>query len=75
MTAEYRWEAGWLLDPALFVDAGKVAARRGDLDLSDLEASYGIGFRFHTTNRFILRLDLAKSREDFIPFLRFDHVF
>ena len=74
-TAEYRWEAWWLLDPALFVDAGKVAARRSDLDLSDLEASYGIGFRFHTTTRFILRLDLAKSREGFIPFLRFDHVF
>jgi len=75
LTAEYRWEAWWLLDPALFVDAGKVAARRSDLNVSDLEVSYGIGFRFHSTNRFIMRLDLAKSREGFIPFLRFDHVF
>ena len=75
LTAEYRWEAWWALDPALFVDAGKVASRRNDLDLSDLEVSYGIGFRFHSTNSFILRLDLAKSREGFIPFLRFDHVF
>ena len=74
-TAEYRWTAWWALDPALFVDAGKVASHRNDLDLSDLEVAYGIGFRFHSTNRFILRLDLAKSREGFIPFLRFDHVF
>ncbi len=75
LTAEYRWEAWWALDPALFVDAGKVASRRNDLDLSDLEVSYGIGFRFHTTNSFVMRFDLAKSREGFIPFLRFDHVF
>ena len=75
LTAEYRWEAWWALDPALFVDAGKVASHRDDLDLSDLEVSYGIGFRFHSTNSFIMRLDLAKSREGFIPFLRFDHVF
>ena len=74
-TAEYRWEAWWALDPALFVDAGKVASRRNDLDLSDLEVSYGIGFRVHSTNSFIMRFDLAKSREGFMPFLRFDHVF
>ncbi len=74
-TAEYRWEAWWALDPALFVDAGKVASRRSDLDLRDLEVSYGVGLRFHSTNTFIVRLDLAKSREGFIPFLRFDHVF
>ncbi len=74
-TAEYRWAAWWALDPALFVDAGKVASRRNDLDLSNLEVSYGIGFRFHSTNSFMMRLDLAKSREGFIPFLRFDHAF
>ncbi len=27
------------------------------------EVSYGIGFRFHSTNTFIMRIDLAKSRE------------
>jgi hypothetical protein len=41
MTAEYRWEAWWALDDALFVDAGKVAADRKDLTLRDLDVSYG----------------------------------
>ena len=75
LTAEYRWQAWRVLTPAFFIDAGKVARRRADLDLNDLEVSYGIGFRFHTPTRLVARLDLAKSREGFIPFLRFDHVF
>jgi hypothetical protein len=74
-TAEYRWEAWWALDMALFADAGKVAARRSDVDLSDWEASYGLGFRFHSKKSFTLRLDLAFSREGFIPMFRAEHVF
>ena len=62
-TAEYRWTAWWALDPALFVDAGKVASHRNDLDLSDLEVAYGIGFRFHSTDSFILRLRPLRRRE------------
>ena len=31
MTAEYRWEAWWTLDGALFVDAGTVGHTRRDL--------------------------------------------
>jgi outer membrane protein assembly factor BamA len=75
MTAEYRWEAAWLLDAALFVDAGKVAAERRGLTLRDLDVSYGLGFRLHTNSAFVARLDLAFSREGFIPLLRFEHVF
>ena len=75
LTAEYRWEAWWALDVALFVDAGKVTADSSDLDFRDLEAAYGVGFRFHSTDSFALRLDLAKSREGFIPFLRYENVF
>jgi outer membrane protein assembly factor BamA len=75
MSAEYRWEASWMLDAALFVDAGKVAARRGDLNLRDLDASYGVGLRVHSNSAFVARLDLAFSREGFIPLLRFEHVF
>jgi hypothetical protein len=74
-TAEYRWEAWWALDMALFVDAGKVAARRADIDFSDWEAAYGVGFRFHSKKAFTLRLDLAFSREGFIPLIRAEHVF
>jgi hypothetical protein len=75
LTAEYRWEASWMLDGALFVDAGKVAADRSDLTFRDLEVSYGIGFRVHSNSAFTARLDLAFSREGFIPLLRFEHVF
>ena len=75
MTAEYRWEAWWALDGAFFVDAGKVAAERRDFDLHDLDVSYGVGFRFHSNSAFVARLDLAFSREGFIPLLRFEHAF
>jgi len=75
MTAEYRWEASWLLDGALFVDAGTVAFDRRDLTLHDLDVSYGFGFRVHSNSAFVARLDLAFSREGFIPLLRFEHVF
>lgn len=68
LTAEYRWEAWWALDGALFVDAGKVAFDRHDLDFHDLEASYGIGFRVHSNSAYSFGLDLAFSREGFIPF-------
>jgi hypothetical protein len=75
LTAEYRWEAWWALDVALFADAGTVAAQRRDLSLKDLETSYGVGFRLHSNRAFVARLDLAVSREGFIPLLRFEHVF
>jgi Omp85 superfamily domain len=75
LTAEYRWEAWWALDGALFVDAGTVAAERNDLKLGDMDVSYGVGFRFHSNSAFVARLDLAFSREGFIPLLRFEHAF
>ena len=74
-TVEYRWEAWWALDMAVFVDGGKVAARRSDIDLSRWEGSYGLGLRFHSKKAFTFRLDLAKSREGFIPFFRAEHTF
>ena len=73
--AEYRWEAWWALDAALFVDAGMVAPSRRSLSLRDMEVGYGIGFRFHSNRAFVARLDLAFSREGFVPLLRFEHVF
>jgi outer membrane protein assembly factor BamA len=73
--AEYRWQAWWALDGALFVDAGTVARSRRDLSVGDMEVTYGIGFRFHSNSALVGRLDLAFSREGFIPLLRFEHVF
>ena len=43
--------------------------------LRDLDVSYGVGFRVHSNSAFVARLDLAFSREGFIPLLRFEHVF
>jgi hypothetical protein len=73
--AEYRWEAWWALDGALFVDAGTVAPTRGALSVSDMKVTYGIGFRFHSNSAVVARLDLAFSPEGFVPLLRFEHVF
>ena len=73
--AEYRWEAWWALDAALFVDAGMVAPSRDSFSLRETEVAYGIGFRFHSNRAFVGRLDLAFSREGLVPLLRFEHVF
>ena len=43
LQAEYRFEIWSGLDAALFYDAGKVAMRRANLDLDDLESDYGVG--------------------------------
>jgi outer membrane protein assembly factor BamA len=74
-TAEYQWEAWWALDVALFADAGTVAPTRQLLSMRDVEVGYGVGFRFHSNKAFVGRLDLAFSKEGFIPLLRFEHVF
>ena len=61
---EYRIELWSALDLALFYDAGKVAMRRADLDFSDLERDYGVGFRFNSDNGIILRVDAAFGSRD-----------
>jgi hypothetical protein len=61
--SELRWAPGQFVDMALFYQAGKVAARRSDLDLDHLKDSFGIGIRFHTAQATVLRADLAKTRE------------
>ena len=59
MNAEYRWEVFSALDMALFTDWGKVASGFSDLDFSNLEHAYGIGFRVVAGQSVIFRLDLA----------------
>ena len=63
LTGEYRWTAGQFIDMALFLDAGKVARRVADLDLKDLNTSYGIGIRFHAPAATLLRVELAQTRD------------
>jgi outer membrane protein assembly factor BamA len=63
LTGEYRWSAGPLVDMALFVDAGKVAATVSDLNFDKLQVAHGIGFRVHTPAATVTRIELARSSE------------
>ena len=74
--AEYRWKIFPAVDAALFYDTGKVASRRNDLTLHDLESDYGIGFRFGTVNGVFLRIDAAFGGRDGAQlFIKFSDVF
>jgi outer membrane protein assembly factor BamA len=64
LQGEYRWDVWSGLEAALFVDAGKVAVRRGDLNLRDLETNWGFGFRFNTDKGVIMRVDTALGSRD-----------
>jgi hypothetical protein len=49
------------VDAAVFVDAGNVASRMGDLNLE--KRSYGAGLRLHSRRQTYARLDVARSDE------------
>jgi outer membrane protein assembly factor BamA len=72
---EYRWEAFSGLDMALFADAGKVFGSLDDLNLNNLETSYGLGFRFNTEKNVFWRIDIARSREGTRAFIKFENIF
>lgn len=59
VNAEYQWPIFEYMDMAFFADAGNVAPAPGDFSADDLKTAYGIGFRFHTDRRFVLRIDAA----------------
>jgi hypothetical protein len=63
LQAEWRIMANRFLDTAVFFDAGKVTARRQDLDFDGLKTDYGFGARFHGPFSTALRIDVARSRE------------
>src|SRR4030095_13247045 len=61
---EYRWEIWSGLDGALFYDAGKVANRRDDLDLSVLERDFGVRLGLHYNTGVVVRVDAAFGSRD-----------
>ena len=63
LQAEWRIIANRFFESAVFYDAGKVAARRSDLDLNHLKSDYGFGLRFHAPLATVLRVDVARSNE------------
>lgn len=76
MNAEYRWEAFSALDMALFTDWGKVAPDASELDFSDLERAFGIGFRFNTAQAVFFRIDVAAGGGDGLrTFFKFSKAF
>lgn len=75
LSAEYRAEIWMAMDLALFVDAGKVFADRGDLDFHDLRTDYGFGLRVKTTQSTFLRSDIAFGGEGVRVYITFDNAF
>jgi hypothetical protein len=63
LQGEWRIMVNRFLDTAVFLDAGKVAANRSDLDFNDLQTDYGFGVRFHGPFTTPLRIEVARGRE------------
>lgn len=61
VNVESRWALFRHLDGAVFLDAGTVASRVGDLDLG--RRSVGAGVRVHTATSTLARFDVARSGE------------
>jgi outer membrane protein assembly factor BamA len=68
VNAEARVSLFTHVDAAAFVDAGSVAARWSDLDLS--KRSFGAGLRLHTGPSTLARLDVAHGGEGWRLLLR-----
>jgi hypothetical protein len=62
-SVEHRWHGFTRLDTALFVDAGKVIARKADVDLSGLKVSAGFGFRVRVADAVVMRMEIAAGPE------------
>jgi outer membrane protein assembly factor BamA len=64
-TAEYTWDLGNYLTGYLFTDAGRTVHTWSQLDanLDDLHVGFGGGIQVNTAKSFLLRAQLAFSRE------------
>lgn len=75
LSAEHRWYVFRGLDMTVFADAGKVIPRKADLDFSDLEVSWGVGFRTRLRDAVIMRTDFAFGRDGFRMIWTFSDIF
>jgi hypothetical protein len=73
--AESRWALFTNVDAAVFVDAGKVTPRAGDLDFKHLRKSYGAGLRVHNATSTLARLDIGHSTEGWRVFFKLSDPF
>ena len=65
LQAEWRVMVNRYLDMALFYDAGKVAAKRTDLTLTNMKNDVGLGFRLHGQLATPLRIEFTHGSEGF----------
>jgi outer membrane protein assembly factor BamA len=65
MSAEHRWHVFNGLDMAMFVDAGKVAPTKDQLNFADLKYSGGLGLRVRFFDAIVSRIDFAVGPEQF----------
>jgi hypothetical protein len=63
LQAEWRIMVNRFFDTAVFYDAGKVAARRSDVNFEGLKSDFGFGARFHGPFATPLRIEVAHGRE------------
>jgi len=75
LSAEYRWTPSHFIDMALFTDAGKVTARRADLNIQGLKHSFGVGIRIHAPAATLLRFEVAQSAERTAIIVAFSQIF
>jgi hypothetical protein len=75
LQAEWRIMANRFFDTAVFYDTGKVAARTSDLDFNGMRHDVGVGFRFHSPDATLLRIDVARSQEGTRIVFAAGHVF
>lgn len=66
LSAEWRVLVNSFIDTAVFYDAGKVTARRADLDLRGLKGNVGFGIRLHGLATTPVRIELARGNEGLI---------
>ena len=72
---EYRWEASSTLDLAIFADGGKVFQNWDQLNLHDIESSFGFGLRIKSLSAVVLRIDTGFSHEGFQVWFRVSNPF
>jgi hypothetical protein len=68
VTAEYNWSLGNYVAGYLFADVGRVWPRLRDVALEELRVGYGGGVQFHSRNSYLMRLQVALSRDNDVFF-------
>lgn len=67
-TTEYAWAVMNNASAFLFVDVGQALASYADAPDTKIRVGYGGGLQLHTRNTFLMRVQLARSREGDLAF-------